>query len=233
MTDLNIDRGSAAQAKGFACEVKQSGDHALDFTISTASVDRMGDTIAVDGWKLDRFLKNPVVLWAHDSGELPVGKASNVRIDGGALKASVEFTPPGVVSRNDQILELYKGGFLNATSVGFLPIKWNFAEDPARKMGIDFIEQELLEFSLVPIPANPDALIQGKFVDLIADQAESIAARKDLFADAFARRVADAAGVPVMTQDRQRWIADLERQETVKRLRRKRERDLALMQLRG
>ena len=44
-------------------------------------------------------------------------------------------------------------------SVGFAPIKFKFTSDPERKFGIDFIEQELLEFSIVPVPANPDAVI--------------------------------------------------------------------------
>jgi phage head maturation protease len=51
------------------------------------------------------------------------------------------------------------GGYLKATSVGFMPLKYTFSKDPAREYGIDFLEQELLEFSIVTIPANPDALI--------------------------------------------------------------------------
>src|SRR5260221_901907 len=55
---------------------------------------------------------------------------------------------------------LYKGGFLNAVSVGFIPIRW---EDGNAEAGYrrKYLEQELLEVSAVCIPANPDALACG------------------------------------------------------------------------
>ena len=150
--------------KGFISEIKAIDDNArtIDFVISTASVDRMGDTIAVDGWKLENFRKNPVVLWAHDSSMMPVGKASNVRIEDGKLKARAEFMPREISGFANAVYEATKAGFLSATSVGFAPLKYAFSEEPGRKYGIDFIEQELLEFSIVPIPANAEALIEAR-----------------------------------------------------------------------
>jgi hypothetical protein len=65
----------------------------LTFTISTSSVDRMGDTIAVSGWKLDAYRKNPVVLWGHDSADFPVAKTTKLWIEGEKLKAESEFIP--------------------------------------------------------------------------------------------------------------------------------------------
>ena len=149
--------------KGFTCEVtKAEGDsRTLDFTISTPSTDRMGDKIMAGGWKLDAYRKNPVMLWAHDSSMLPVAKATNVRIDNGKLRATAEFTPAGMSKFNDTVFEMYKGGFLSATSVGFMPLKWAYVDDNERS-GIDFMEQELLEFSAVPVPANAEALIEAR-----------------------------------------------------------------------
>jgi HK97 family phage prohead protease len=98
----------------------------------------------------------------HDNTMLPVGKASNVRIEDGALKARAEFTPAGLVKYNDIVFEMLKTGFLSATSVGFIPLKYNFVDDPQRRFGIDFLEQELLEFSIVTVPANAEALIEGR-----------------------------------------------------------------------
>lgn len=154
----------AALRKAFVTECKAIDQEArsVDFVISTASVDRMGDTIAVDGWKLDTYRKNPVVLWAHDASELPVAKASNVRIEDGKLKARAEFVPKEISGKANAVFELIRGGFLSATSVGFAPIKYAFTEAPDRKYGIDFIEQELLEFSVVPIPANAEALVEAR-----------------------------------------------------------------------
>lgn len=153
----------AVLRRQFETEVKVVGDsRAVDFTISTAAVDRYGDTVAVDGWNLANFRKNPVVLWMHDNTMLPVGKAVNIRVEDGKLKARAEFTPAELVRYNDIVLEMIKGGFLSATSVGFIPLKYAFVDDPERRFGIDFQEQELLEFSIVTVPANPEALIEGR-----------------------------------------------------------------------
>lgn len=143
--------------------VKAEGEsRTLTFVISTSSPDRHGDTVAVEGWQLDAFRKNPVVLWAHDAAGVPLAKADKVWIESGRLMATATFTPPGLAPFNDTVFEMLKQGFLNATSVGFSPRKYAFSEDPARRWGIDFLEQELLEFSIVAVPANAEALIQGK-----------------------------------------------------------------------
>src|SRR5687768_11547291 len=72
----------------------RAGPGANDFdftcTISTAGVDRMGDTIAVTGWQLASYRANPVVLFGHASDELPVGRAASVWIAGDRLRASVK-----------------------------------------------------------------------------------------------------------------------------------------------
>ena len=150
--------------KAFVAECKAiDGENlTVDFTISTASVDRMGDTIAVDGWKLDTYRKNPVVLWAHDSSLLPIAKATDLRVEDGKLKARAQFMPKELSGMSNAVFRMIQGGFLSATSVGFAPIKYAFADTAERKFGIDFMEQELLEFSVVPIPANADALVEAR-----------------------------------------------------------------------
>ena len=163
--ELEADGVEPMLRRDFQTEVKavDGDERSLDFVISTASIDRYGDTVAVDGWKVSNFRKNPVVLWMHDNAMLPVGKATNVRIEDGVLKARVTFTPSGLVRYNDIVLEMLKTGFLSATSVGFIPLKYAFVDnDPKRGFGIDFQEQELLEFSIVTVPANAEALIEGR-----------------------------------------------------------------------
>lgn len=159
----DVKSGEPVRAS-FETSVKanEGESRSLSFVISSARIDRAGDTISVEGWKLDSYRKNPVVLWAHDATMLPVGRATTIEIDGGKLKAVAEFTPAGMSRFNDTVYEMYKGGFLSATSVGFMPIKFAFTEDATRKLGINFMEQELLEFSAVPVPANVDALIEAR-----------------------------------------------------------------------
>lgn len=142
-----------------ADQVKAAGNRKLTFTISTGAVDRDRDTLKVDGWRLDNYRKNPVVLWAHDSRGLPIGRAASILTGSGALKATAEFADAETYPFADTVYRMLEGGFLRATSVGFVPIKglWN-----DERMGIDFEEQELLEFSVVPVPANPEALLDAK-----------------------------------------------------------------------
>lgn len=140
----------------------EGGERAIEFILSTDSLDRHGDSVSQDGWDLKNYKKNPVVCWAHDYSSLPVAKARNIRVEDGALKARAIFTPAGQIRFNDLVYELCRDGFLNACSVGFQPRKWNWAEDDERRFGIDFMEQELLEFSVVPVPANPQALIEAR-----------------------------------------------------------------------
>ncbi len=150
--------------KAFIAEVKASSeeDRTVDFVISTAAVDRMGDTINVDGWQLANFRKNPVVLWAHDSSMMPVAKASNIRVEDGKLKARAEFMSREISGFADAVFKAIKGGFLSAVSVGFAPIKYAFSEADGRTFGVDFLQQELLEFSVCPVPANPECLNQAR-----------------------------------------------------------------------
>jgi HK97 family phage prohead protease len=254
--DAGKVEGDAAVRASFDTEIKASedeGSRSVTFTISTESVDRMGDTIDQAGWQLDAYRKNPVVLWAHDSSSLPVAKAPKIWIDKTKLKADAEFTPAGMARFNDTVFDMVKGGFLNATSVGFAPLKYAFVDDPNRKWGIDFMEQELLEFSVVPVPANAEALIEGKAagieVDLLLDWAESTfkglgdAARITKLADdilgadkqsdanlGWARRIAAKAGLGLFPQDR---IDSIERAAKAQRLAEKRARDLELIRIRA
>lgn len=151
--------------------VKQVGDkdsRKFRFTISTASVDRDGDTINPKGFDLKSFKKNPVVLFGHDSSRPPVGRASDIKVEDGSVKATVEFMDNDIDTSgfSDMIFRMIRGGFLKATSVGFLPKDFDISEDPDRNSGffpgIDFNKQELLEFSIVPVPSNPEALIDAR-----------------------------------------------------------------------
>jgi phage head maturation protease len=137
----------------------------IRFVASDESVDRYGDIIRADGWKLANFKKNPVLLFGHQSRELPIGKVSEVGVVGKQLEATAEFMPAGMSDFADEVWRAVDAGFLNAVSVGFMPLSdpnYIFADDdPDHKgwpTGYEFIDQELLELSVVPVPANPQAL---------------------------------------------------------------------------
>lgn len=160
--------------KALVPAVEPVGDQSrsLRFTISTGSVDRDEDTIDPQGWELGPFKQNPVVLWAHDYSQLPVGKATAIGVEGSALKATVEFD---VHPFAETVFRMLKQGFLRATSVGFKPKAFKAAKE---RDGYDFQRQELLEFSIVPVPANPEALIEARAagidVDLLKTWADGV-----------------------------------------------------------
>lgn len=146
-------------------EVEKAGsekDRTLSFVISDGKIDRDGDTISIDGWDIENYLKDPVMLWAHDYRLPPIGRAVSVTVAGKKLKALDKFMDADLSPFADQIYRMYLDGWLHATSVGFLPKKWKPSEDEKRRYGIDFIEQELLEHSAVPVPSNARALIEGR-----------------------------------------------------------------------
>lgn len=143
-----------------AIKADEPSTRRMTFTISTGSVDRDRDTVNPKGWMLDNFRKNPIILFAHDYHALPVAKAVHISKTDEALIATAEFPPIGTYPFADQVHDMLKAGFLNATSVGFRATKDPIFND--ERKGLDFSEQELMEFSIVPIPSNPDALIQQR-----------------------------------------------------------------------
>lgn len=140
----------------------------LRFCCSSGSVDRERDIINQNGWVLDNFKRNSVVLWAHDARSLPIGTVRDIGLEDGNLKATVDFVPADVPIAGefaDAVYRLCKLGFLKAVSVGFQPLEWDFTTDKDRGAddwfpGIDFQKQELMELSIVTVPANPDALLE-------------------------------------------------------------------------
>jgi HK97 family phage prohead protease len=135
------------------------GERRIKFTISTGDVDRENDRLRSDGWVLTSYRKNPVVMFAHDYKQLPVARAISIEEEDGSLVSTAEFATADLNPFADTVYRMIKGGFLNAVSVGFRPQKFKSTERENGQQGFDFEEQELLEYSVVPIPANPHALI--------------------------------------------------------------------------
>jgi HK97 family phage prohead protease len=132
----------------------------FEFTLSDETEDRYGDIISADGWHLDNFRRNPSALFGHDHG-FPIGKWLDVHVDPKtrSLRGRLDIIK-GASARIDEIRALVDGGYLNAVSVGFRAIKTEPLKDKDGKEtgGLRFLKQDLLEASVVPVPANPSAL---------------------------------------------------------------------------
>lgn len=154
---VGLTRVSASVPKVF-----KNGSRRIRFCFSDGRVDLMGDTISPHGWELSGFLKNPVALWSHLADEPPIGRASNISVEGDRLMGTIEFAPPDVYPFAETIYRMVRERFINAVSVGFVPIEYSFSTDRDRPHGIDFKRQTLLEISVCPVPANPGALAEAR-----------------------------------------------------------------------
>lgn len=128
---------------------------------STATVDRYGEIIDQESWDLKHYKKNPVILWAHNltfgEDRPPIGKAMKVKVVEGNLQFDIQFDMADPFAAD--IFRKYKEGFLNAFSVGFIPHRVERVDDEAQpNLRAVLKDNELLELSAVPVPANPEAL---------------------------------------------------------------------------
>ena len=139
---------------------RATGADAVTFVLSTDDVDRHGDVVSADGWRLEPYLRNPVLLWAHDYRRPAIGRAVSVWAEPHRLLAKMEFAPSAFAQ---EVAALYEYGFQWGVSVGFRPIRWEERLDSrtGRFLGLRYLEQELLEVSAVPVPANRHALRRG------------------------------------------------------------------------
>jgi HK97 family phage prohead protease len=147
-----------------ASELKKGADGTYEYVASDETVDRYGDVIRVAGWELKNYRANPVVLFAHQKDN-PVGIASKVWTEGTKLMVRIKLAEEGTSPFIDTLRKLMDQKIVRAVSVGFLPTKQpNYIRDEKNDMitGVEYIGQELLENSLVTVPANPMALQTAK-----------------------------------------------------------------------
>lgn len=145
----------------------------LDFVLSDATVDRYGEVVEPAGWDLRNFKKNPIALFGHNSS-FAIGRWTDLRVEEGRLMGRLNLAKRGTSYRLDELIGLVEQGILRAVSVGFRPLK---AEplDPEKPYGPQrYLRQELLETSLVAVPANPAALAVAKSMN-VSDEILSLA----------------------------------------------------------
>jgi HK97 family phage prohead protease len=152
-------------------EVKYSQAEGVEWTMSDESIDRDKEVIRVDGWNLKAFKKNPVVLWGHDSSRPAIGKVMNPRIKDGLLRGKVKFDPIDIDPFAGMIEAKVKNGTISAGSVGFKPIQVEPNTDEDADVRLTYLKQELREFSICNIPANPNAVVNpiGREAEDIVD----------------------------------------------------------------
>lgn len=133
-------------------------DRSLVVKISTNTEDRSKDIMQPTGVMLDNYMKNPVVAAFHRYDQPAIGTASDIQVDETGISAKVTFAKQGVYGLADTLFELYKAGIQRGWSIGFIPEEWKEKQGG----GYEFTKWQLLEFSAVVVPDNPDALTMAK-----------------------------------------------------------------------
>lgn len=140
----------------------------MGFVLSDETPDRMGDVINADGWQLDNFKKNPIALFGHQSS-FPLGNWKNVHVEKSKLVGELAFAPEGTSPRIDEVRRLVEADVLKAVSVGFRSLDEKSIDPKNPWGGTQFLKSELVEASLVAVPANPNALAISKSLNISPD----------------------------------------------------------------
>jgi hypothetical protein len=130
------------------------------FVISTNAEDRQGDSLDQSTWDFSKFLQNPVVLWAHDYGSVPIGTCIKIETQGNKTFADIKFTPDDLNPFGAMVGRLAAAGYVNTVSVGYID----------RQDG----KRELLEISGCPVPANGEALAERSVKELRLDMQQLV-----------------------------------------------------------
>lgn len=198
MTTEPITRGITRAVRR---EVEIDGVKRQMFVASTDIVDRCDDIVDQASWRLDNYNANPVVLVDHEyEAGCVVGRGAVTVVDGVGLVLDVikwSRKPEAVNVMND-----VEDGILNAVSVGFSPgrvvMRRDLPDGDPRKSdgyGCVYFDCELLEVSIVAVPANPQALavrsaksaeldaLATRLADMVLDKIAADPSRAALLAD--------------------------------------------------
>lgn len=141
------------KAEGYIEKASKLSEGEVEFVVSTDAWDSHGERIDVNGIDLKDFKKNPVVLWGHDGFSLPIAKATKIWKEGNKLMARAKFYLKDDFAR--KVYNYILDGFLQAVSIGGQVMEWG--ED-----GMTTSKMNMKEFSVVSVPANPEALATAK-----------------------------------------------------------------------
>jgi HK97 family phage prohead protease len=147
----------------FHLMVESEAAEGLPWTLSTFDLDRFGERIDPAGWDYKRYKDNPVVEWAHRYDIPAIGKIEGLTADDSGLHGLVIFNDKDYDPFGWAIGQRVKAGVIQAGSVGFrvIEIELPSKEDSKDGTTLIFRKQELLEFSICNVPANPFALAKA------------------------------------------------------------------------
>lgn len=132
-------------------KVEADEDYKFKVVVTSEAVDRDWEIIRADGIDTSKYMTNPVVLVNHEyKVESIVWKTLLLYKENG--KTIAEWVFAKWVEKAELIRALYNQGMIKTVSIWFIPTKRNVND------GRIIEKSEMLEFSFVAVPANPEAL---------------------------------------------------------------------------
>jgi len=154
-----------AYFNGESKAVEDNGKPATIDIISTIDEDRAEEVLIPKGADLRLYAKTPTVLFGHNYNSIPVGVSKWQKVIDRGISSRTEYFSSDFAR---DVHEAAINGAL-ANSVGFIPKKWVGRDDKdyeavKKEFGIKgnpariFTQWQLLEYSKVPVPCNPNAI---------------------------------------------------------------------------
>lgn len=168
---------------------KNTDTRTVTFVASDGSRDSAHTVLNQAGWDLKRFNANPVIgynhevygAWKPEDVDFVIGKG-RAYVEDGKLFVDITFETAAMNPLAEKVYQKVLFGSLNAVSVGFLPLgngHWGEGEEARgeERETYYYAGQELLEISVVNIPANANATRKGE--DLAAEELAALYAEDD------------------------------------------------------
>lgn len=173
-------------------KAKEGEGRKMTFVASDGTKDSAGTILNTKGWDLKRFNSNGIIGYQHkvygswsdsDNPDNIIGKG-HAYVEGDKLMVDVEFEPEGMNELADKVYKKLVFGTLKAVSVGFRPLgkgSWGKGEEALGQSNETYYYagQELLEVSVVNIPANPNALKRS--ADMTAEEINDLRKEGEAF----------------------------------------------------
>ncbi len=183
-------------------------DDEVEVVLSTAALARDGHILEPTGCDLTNYRANPVVLWQHNPDQ-PVGRATDVVVEGDRIRARITFAPAGISAKADEVRGLVKTGIVSGISVGFDVLDGTPLDPKKPRGGQRFTRWELLECSFCSVPVDPGAAVTARAETqetLTMDEPQTRAGK--MLSAANKQRLDDAAGHLDRAFDRHKAVGD-------------------------
>jgi HK97 family phage prohead protease len=158
------------------------------FVVSTPEVDRYGTIIVPSGIDYTAYLNNPIVLAQHDSDKWPIGRCLGFAMNGENLEATIQIEC--ITEEGKKLNKLINAGFVKAVSVGIIPNEYEDKTIDGQKVTV-YTKSELVEFSVVSVPANRQALLKKSIKTLLQDSIQKYKKEKRMLTPEIEAKIKD------------------------------------------